>query len=32
MPTANEIIGGLLILGGIFIVLRRSPRRQAAGL
>ena len=26
MPTANEIIGGLLILGGIFIVLRRSQR------
>jgi len=26
MPTTNEIIGGLLILGGIFIVLRRSRR------
>ncbi len=25
LPTANEIIGGLLILGGIFIVLRRAP-------
>jgi len=24
LPTANEIIGGLLILGGIFIVLRRT--------
>ena len=26
VPTTNEIIGGLLILGGIFIVLRRSQR------
>jgi len=25
MPTVNEITGGLLILGGIFIVLRRKP-------
>lgn len=25
IPTANEIIGGLLILSGIFIVLRRKP-------
>lgn len=25
MPTANEIAGGLLILGGIFIVLRQKP-------
>ncbi|MBI2288285.1 MAG: DMT family transporter [Chloroflexi bacterium] len=25
MPTINEIIGGLLILGGIFLVLRRRP-------
>lgn len=25
-PTANEIVGGLLILGGIFIVLLRKPR------
>jgi drug/metabolite transporter (DMT)-like permease len=24
LPTANEIIGGVLILGGIFIVLRRT--------
>lgn len=24
LPTANEIIGGVLILGGIFIVLRRN--------
>jgi len=26
MPTANEIIGGLLILGGISVVLRRNQR------
>ncbi len=26
MPTANEIVGGLFILGGIFMVLRRKPR------
>ncbi len=26
IPTANEIIGGLLILGGIVIVLRRKPK------
>ena len=26
LPTANEITGGLLILGGIFIVLRRRPQ------
>ena len=25
-PTANEIVGGLLILGGIFLVMRRKPR------
>ena len=25
MPTVNEITGGLLILGGIFIVFRRKP-------
>jgi len=25
IPTVNEIAGGLLILGGIFIVLRRRP-------
>jgi len=25
IPTINEIVGGLLILGGIFIVLRRKP-------
>ena len=25
IPTVNEIIGGLLILGGIFIVFRRKP-------
>lgn len=25
VPTLNEVIGGLLILGGIFIVLRRKP-------
>ncbi len=27
MPTVNEIVGGLLILGGIFIVMRRAPKR-----
>lgn len=27
MPTVNEIVGGLLILGGIFIVMRYAPRR-----
>jgi len=26
IPTANEIAGGLLILGGIFLVMRRKPR------
>ena len=26
IPTANEIVGGLLILGGIFLVMRRKPR------
>ena len=26
IPTANEIVGGLLILGGIFLVMRRRPR------
>jgi len=26
IPTTNEIIGGLLILGGIFVVLRRDQR------
>lgn len=26
MPTASEIIGGLLILGGIFIVMRYAPK------
>jgi len=26
MPTANEIVGGLFILGGIFLVMRRRPR------
>ena len=25
MPTSNEMIGGLLILGGIFMVMRRRP-------
>jgi len=31
MPTANEITGGLLILAGIFLVLRRSqPRADRA--
>jgi len=25
-PTANEIAGGLLILGGIFLVMRQKPR------
>ena len=25
-PTANEIVGGLLILGGIFLVMRQKPR------
>jgi len=27
MPTVNELLGGLLILGGIFIVMRYAPRR-----
>jgi len=26
IPTANEVVGGLLILGGIFLVMRRRPR------
>jgi len=26
MPTTNEIVGGLLILGGIFTVMRRVPK------
>ena len=26
IPTANEIIGGLLILSGIFLVMRQKPR------
>lgn len=26
IPTATEILGGLLILGGIFIVMRQKPR------
>jgi len=26
IPSANEIVGGLLILGGIFLVMRRKPR------
>ncbi len=26
IPTTNEIVGGLLILGGIFVVLRQNPR------
>jgi len=26
IPTADEIVGGLLILGGIFIVMRRKPK------
>ena len=26
IPTTNEIVGGLLILGGIFLVMRRKPR------
>ena len=26
VPTANEIAGGLLILGGIFMVMRRRPK------
>ena len=26
IPTINEIVGGLLILGGIFLVLREKPR------
>ena len=26
-PTVNEIVGGLLILGGIFIVMRYAPKR-----
>jgi len=26
MPTVNEIVGGLLVLGGIFMVLRRRPK------
>ena len=26
MPTANEIVGGLIILGGLFIVLRQKPK------
>ncbi|MBA7630229.1 hypothetical protein ES703_37749 [subsurface metagenome] len=26
IPTANEIVGGLFILGGIFLVMRRRPR------
>jgi len=26
VPTVNEIVGGLLILGGIFIVMRRKPK------
>jgi len=25
-PSVNEIVGGLLILGGIFLVMRRKPR------
>ena len=28
LPTVNEIVGGILILGGIFIVLRRTPVGQ----
>jgi drug/metabolite transporter (DMT)-like permease len=27
VPTGSEVIGGLLILGGIFIVLQRNPKR-----
>ncbi|MFC1864219.1 DMT family transporter [Chloroflexota bacterium] len=26
LPTANEIVGGLLVLGGIFIVMRQKPK------
>jgi len=30
--TASEITGGLLILGGIFIVMRRAPEGLSRGL
>ena len=28
IPTANEMVGGLLVLGGIFMVMRRNQRIQ----
>jgi len=28
VPTVNEIAGGLLILGGIYVVMRRSPAER----
>jgi len=30
MPTTNEIVGGLLVLGGIFIVMRRKLEGKVA--
>ncbi len=31
VPTLNEIAGGLIILGGIFMVMRRRPKDWVAG-
>ena len=31
IPTLNEIVGGLIILGGIFMVMRRRPKGWVAG-
>ena len=30
-PTVNELFGGVLILGGIYVVIRKSFRRDSAG-
>jgi len=30
-PTINELFGGVLILGGIYVVIRESFRRDSAG-
>ena len=32
LPTVSEIVGGLLILGGIFVVLRRTRERLSDGV
>ncbi len=32
IPTVNEIVGGLLILGGIFVVLKHAPERLTDGI